>query len=54
LDEYYLVNMEELKKVALEVFNDFETEGCDGCGTVSTEAMGKLRIVLIAVGMIKV
>lgn len=36
----------EEKEIIIDVCNDFETEGCDGCGTVSVEAMNKLRALV--------
>jgi hypothetical protein len=42
--------VKELADAALDVFNDFETEGCEDCGTVSTQTMEKLQEALKAVG----
>lgn len=42
--------VKELADAALDVFNDFEIEGCEHCGTVGMTAMNKLQEALRAVG----
>ena len=37
---------DDLITLLREVGNDFETEGCQGCGTVSVTTMNKVRTIL--------
>jgi len=37
---------QDIKDLLEEVANDFETEGCDGCGTLSIKVMNKIHAAL--------
>jgi len=39
-------NPELIYSLLEDVANDFETEGCESCGTVSTETINKVREIL--------
>lgn len=36
----------EMRALLVEIINDVETEGCDGCGTISFETINKLRAIV--------
>jgi hypothetical protein len=43
---------DELAEAALDVYNSYDTTGCDGCGVVDQEAMNKLEKLLRDLGVL--
>ncbi len=37
---------QKIEGVLTDIVNDFETEGCEGCGTVQTSTINKARKLL--------